>query len=99
MKKLDHRDYKVIIYLLGRNIKDNSFIEINHSTICRELNLSRSEVSKAIKNLIENEILEANNDFQYTHKKKMLKLKYHEYNDLDGLVHKLMIKNMEDSGV
>lgn len=51
------KDLRVLLYLIPKLRKDD-FIKINQTSIAEDLNINKSDVSKAIRKLIDNKILE-----------------------------------------
>ncbi len=80
---LTKKDLKVFLYIL-HSLDYINYIKINHQRIASDLNIAKSDVSIAIKKLIENEILDINkSSVIYATKRKEIKL--HDYSRKDLL--------------
>lgn len=89
------RDYKVLLYLMDKlNIDD--YININQKNLSDELNISKSEVSKAIKALIDNNIIELDPElYKNGHRKrKRIKLTNYSYDELTLNIENIIEKNI-----
>lgn len=54
---LKTKDYKVLLYLIPR-LRNGDYIRINHGKIADDLEVAKTDVSRSIRKLIDNEIIE-----------------------------------------
>ncbi|WP_043930575.1 MarR family transcriptional regulator [Bacillus sp. EB01] len=89
---LKSRDYKVLLYIMPK-VNSEEFVKVNQKTIADELSLSKSEVSKAIKKLVEEEILMVNLQSENKRKKVELILGDFSKEELDDRIFELIDSN------
>ena len=86
------KEYKVFLYILNQ-LRFNKYKIINQKLLCEELGLSKSEVSKGIKKLIDKKVLVLNPDSVYKNKKKELKLNEYSNEELEDMIFELVEQN------
>ncbi|MGN9135200.1 MarR family transcriptional regulator [Clostridium sp. HCP1S3_B4] len=89
---LKTKEYKVFLYILNK-LSTKKYRIINQKQLSEELGLSKSEVSKAIKKLLNEKIIEINPDSIYKSKKKEIKLNDYSVEQLEDMVYDLAEKN------
>lgn len=94
---LKGKDYKVFLYMLPILSSKNP-VKISQKDIAYEMHMSKSEVSKAIKNLVASNLLIVREDSIYTSKNKELLLNHYSQEDLEDRVTELSggIEFLED---
>ena len=86
---LTKKDLKVFLYML-HSLDYIDYTKINHQRIASDLNIAKSDVSIAIKKLIENRILDVNeSSLIYATKRKEIKLHNYSRNELLELIDNL----------
>jgi len=81
--ELKTKDYKVLLYLI-HNLRNDELITISQLKIADDLNIARSDVSKSIKKLINNEILQS--AFPHSGWNKHIRLHPYELDDITELI-------------
>lgn len=84
--ELKGKDYRVLLYLLSDFLKWSRPIKISQKDIAYELSMSKSDVSKALKHLVEMNILQIDEDLSFEKKKKKFYLVEYTEEELYDLV-------------
>lgn len=85
--KLKAKDYRVLLYLVP-TLKFSDYVYVNQKQTAKNLNISGTDMSKAIKNLIDKCVLDKNTA-NYTSKSNELKLHKYSANELENKISEL----------
>lgn len=80
---LKTKDYKVLLYLIPQ-LRSGDYIKINHGKIADDLEIAKTDVSRSIRRLIENEIIEPFNSGPGW--KIDIRMHPHTYEDITDLI-------------
>ncbi|WP_321825975.1 replication/maintenance protein RepL [Clostridium butyricum] len=89
---LKTKEYKVFLYIINQ-LNTQNYTIINQKQLSEELGLSKSEISKAIKKLINEEIFVLNPSSIYKSKKKEIKLNDYSVDELEDMIYDLLEEN------
>lgn len=90
---LKARDYKIFLFILNE-LKPEEYTIINQTILSESLNMSKAEISKGIKTLVDKNILVLNPNSKYKSKKKELKLNNYTDEGLEGMIFNLLRWNL-----
>ncbi|WP_418790899.1 hypothetical protein [Phosphitispora sp. TUW77] len=93
--ELKAKDFKVLLYLLPYLSFEN-YRKVSQKDLKHEMKMSKSDVSKAISRLIENNVLKSNPASKYKTKNKELKLYDYDLEELENMVDELVEEDWID---
>lgn len=88
---LSARDYRVFLHIL-KEINSNDYVIISQKRICIDLYMQKSEVSKAIKNLLDKEIIERDLSKE-DNRSKYIRIKNYTKTEINKLISNHIDKN------
>lgn len=91
--ELKTKDYKVLLYLI-HTLRNGDYITISQMKIADDLNIARSDVSKSIKKLISNEILQS--EFPRSSWNRHIRMHPYEHDDIAELIWEKLCDEDED---
>lgn len=88
--ELKSKDYKVLLYILPKLLKNDS-LQINQNKIAEELDIAKSDVSKSLSRLEEENIITF---FQISTRKRLVTLKEYTIDEIDELISEAIESNI-----